>query len=121
MLSARGYLYLYTRQPTSIERLLLSFLLLFTMSNDIEAPRALNGFARESRALLGSCDGPALSEFIHDYFCGDDPIDSNGKWNECITLTVPYPMTIPYCKRAGGGAVHRFERYKKANTIAVTS
>lgn len=49
------------------------------MSKDKEAARFLNSFARESRALLGGCDGPALSEFISDYFCGDDPIDSDGE------------------------------------------
>ena len=44
-----------------------------------EAARLLNSFARESRALLGSCDGTALTEFISDYFCGDDHIDSDGE------------------------------------------
>ena len=40
------------------------------MSNDKEAARFLNSFAR---------DGPALAEFISDYFCGDDRIDSDGE------------------------------------------
>ena len=55
------------------------------MSNDKEAARFLNSLARESRALLGSCDGSALSEFISDYFCGDDPIDSDGKLRILLT------------------------------------
>ena len=60
------------------------------MSNDKEAARFLNSFARENRALLGSCDDPALAEFISDYFCGDDPIDSDGElWVYKAGCTLP--------------------------------
>ena len=47
---------------------------------DRDAARALNSLARESLDLLGSADGPALSDFLHEYFCGDDPAyDAPGK------------------------------------------
>ena len=49
------------------------------MSNDRDAARLLNSLAREGRTVLASSDGSALSEFISDYFCGDDPFDSDGK------------------------------------------
>ena len=42
--------------------------------------RALNSLAHESLDLLGGADGLALSDFLHEYFCGDDPpYDSPGK------------------------------------------
>ena len=56
---------------------LLGFLL--TMSNDREVARSLNALVRESRALFGDCDSHALTEFVTEYLCGDDPIDSDGK------------------------------------------
>ena len=43
---------------------------------------ALNSLTREGLAYLGSADGPALTHFIHEFFCGDDPAyayDSPGK------------------------------------------
>lgn len=43
------------------------------MLNDREAAHALNSLARESFDLLGSADGPTLSDFLQEYFCGDDP------------------------------------------------
>ena len=43
-----------------------------------DVARALNSLARESLHLLGSLDGPALTDFLQDYFCGDDPNDSPG-------------------------------------------
>ena len=47
---------------------------------DREAARALNCLAREPPNFLGSADGPALADFLQDYFCGDDPVnDSQGK------------------------------------------
>ena len=49
---------------------------LCAMSKDRDAARALNSLARESLHLLGSLDGPALTDFLQDYFCGDDPNDS---------------------------------------------
>ena len=54
--------------------------LVFAMSNDKEATRFLNSLAQESRALLESCDGHVLSEFISDYCCRDDPIDNDGEF-----------------------------------------
>ena len=59
--------------------LFISVLFLLTMSNDREVARALNNLVRESRTLFGSCDSHALSEFVSEYLCGDDPIDSDGK------------------------------------------
>ena len=47
------------------------------MSNARDAARALN--------LFGGCDGPALSNFVQEFFCGDDPVDNDGKWNVLIT------------------------------------
>ena len=48
-----------------------------TMSNDREVARALNNLVRESRALFGGSDSHALSEFVTEYLCGDDPVDSD--------------------------------------------
>ena len=47
---------------------------------DREGARALNSLTREGLAYLGSADGPALTDFIHEFFCGDDPAyNSPGK------------------------------------------
>ena len=43
------------------------------MSRDKEAARRLNSLASESLALFGTLNGSALSGFLHDYFCEDDP------------------------------------------------
>ena len=43
------------------------------MSMEREAARTLNCLAQESLDFLGSADGPALADFLQDYFCGDDP------------------------------------------------
>ena len=51
---------------------------LCAMSKDSDAARVLNSLARESLHFLGSSDGPALADFLQDYFCGDDPTDSPG-------------------------------------------
>ena len=48
------------------------------MSKDRDAAHALNSLVRESLYLLGSSDGPALTDFLQDYFCGDDPNDTPG-------------------------------------------
>ena len=61
--------------------LFFSVLLLLTMSNDREVARALNSLVREGRALFGSCDSHTLSDFVTEYLCGDNPIDSDGKLN----------------------------------------
>ena len=37
-----------------------------------DAARAINRFASEGYDLLGTSDGPALQNFLEDYFCGDD-------------------------------------------------
>ena len=55
------------------------------MSNARDAARALNSFFREGQDLFGSCDGPALSDFVQEFFCGDDPVDSDGEWNVFLT------------------------------------
>ena len=47
---------------------------------ETEGARALNSLTREGLAYLGSGDDPALTDFIHEFFCGDDPAyDSPGK------------------------------------------
>ena len=51
----------------------------FVMSKARDTARALNTLFREGHDLFGSCDGPALSDFVQEFFCGDDPIDSDGK------------------------------------------
>ena len=56
---------------------LLCFLL--TMSNIREVARYLNALVRESRVLFGNYDSHALTEFITEYLCGDNPIDSDDK------------------------------------------
>ena len=60
----------------------------FAMSNARDATRALNSLFQEGCDLYGSSDGPALSDFVQEFFCGDDPIDSDGEWNACVTI--PY-------------------------------
>ena len=98
------------------------------MSNARDAACALNTLFREGHDLLGDCDGPALSDFVHKFFCGDDPVDGDGKWN-VFNLTVLYwyvwnvtacigwygksslvprpsldlPALILHCTQAGGG------------------
>ena len=48
-------------------------------SRERETARALNSLAREGLAYLGSADGPALTDFVHEFFCGADPAyDSPG-------------------------------------------
>ena len=47
------------------------------MSNDKAAARALSRCSRESLHFLGSSDGPALANFLEDYFCGDDPANES--------------------------------------------
>ena len=49
------------------------------MSKARDTARALNTSFREGHDFFGSCDGPALSDFVQEFFCGDDPIDSDGK------------------------------------------
>ena len=63
------------------------------MSNARDATRALNTLFREGHDLFGDCNGPALSDFVHEFFCGDDPVDSDGKWN-VLNLTVLYQIII---------------------------
>ena len=71
-----------SRSPSTFLSLSFSpghILYCFVMLNNKEATRFQNSFARESRALLGTCDGPALAKFISNYNCGDYPIDSDGE------------------------------------------
>ena len=58
---------------------LFLFGFLSMLSNDGEVARSLNALIRESRALFGNCDSHALTESVIEYFCGDDPIDSDSK------------------------------------------
>ena len=44
-----------------------------------QVARALNNLVGEGRALFGSSDSHALSEFVAEYLCGDDPLDSDGQ------------------------------------------
>jgi hypothetical protein len=60
------------------------------MLNAREAARVLNNLFWEGHNLFGSSDGPALSNFVQELFCGDDPIDSDGKRN----LSVLYRIII---------------------------
>ena len=55
----------------------------FAMSNARDAACALNSLFQEGHDLFGSSDGPALSDFVQEFFSGDDPIDSDGEWNTC--------------------------------------
>ena len=43
------------------------------MSRDKEAARALNSLARDGVTLLGTSDGSALTDFLHEFFAGEDP------------------------------------------------
>ena len=45
------------------------------MSKRNEATRAINRLAKDGYDLLGSLAGPALLNFVEEYFCGDDPDD----------------------------------------------
>ena len=49
------------------------------MSSDREVAHSLNALVREIRALFGNCDSHTLTEFVTEYLCRDDPIDSDGK------------------------------------------
>ena len=82
------------------------------MSNDREAARALNSFARESFDLLGGSDGPALADFLQDYFCGEDANESPGTRacivNRPVHCMILYPMLFvllvdeeDYCESDG--------------------
>ena len=55
------------------------------MSNARDTARALNALFREGHDLFGDFDGHALSNFVQDFFCGDDPVDSDSKWNVLTT------------------------------------
>ena len=64
------------------------------MSKDREAARALNTLARDGFALLGSSDSSALTDFLQDYFGGDDPGNESPGMSEQKVCATPYPM--PY-------------------------
>ena len=40
---------------------------------------------RKGRDVFGSWDGPALSDFVQEFFGGEDPIDS--EWNIRVRAT----------------------------------
>ena len=50
-----------------------------TTSNDKVVARAIKSLVREDRTLFESSDSHALSEFIAEYLCVDDPADSDGE------------------------------------------
>ena len=65
------------------------------MSMDREAARALNCLARESLGYFGRADGPALADFLQDYFCGDDPAyESPGKYLHTCSCVILYLIII---------------------------
>ena len=65
------------------------------MSMDREAARALNCLARESLDYFGRTDGPALADFLQDYFCGDDPAyESPGKYPHTCSGCILYLIAI---------------------------
>ena len=59
-----------------------SISLSFALLNAIDAARTLNTLFWEDHNLFGGCDGPALSNFVQEFFCGDD---GDGKWNVLTT------------------------------------
>ena len=49
-------------------------------SREREGARTLNSLTRKGLAYPRNADGPTLTNFIHEFFCGDDPVyDSPGK------------------------------------------
>ena len=55
-------------------------------SPDKAAARALNSMTRKGLAYLGSADDSALTDFVHAFFCGDDP--DNDSAGEFLTFIV---------------------------------
>ena len=49
------------------------------MSSSKEAAWVINRFAREGFDILGTSDGSALFDFVKEYLCGDDPVNSDGE------------------------------------------
>ena len=65
------------------------------MSMDREAAHTLNCLARESLGYFGRTDGPALADFLQDYFCGDDPAyESPGKYPHTCSCAILYLIVI---------------------------
>ena len=60
------------------------------MSKDREAARALNSLARDGLALLGTSDSSALTDFLHEFFAGDDPGNESPVKTLCHTLPNAY-------------------------------
>ena len=68
---------------------------LTAMSMDRKAAHALNYLARESLGYFGRTDGPALADFLQDYFCGDDPAyEPPGKYLHTCSCCVLYLIAI---------------------------
>ena len=87
----RGYLQLRVYNRISDQSIFVSCLL--AMSNARDATRALNTLFREGHDIFGGCDGSALLDFVHKFFYGDNPVDSDGKWN-VINLAILYRIII---------------------------
>ena len=43
------------------------------ISRGREAAHTLNSLARDSLALFGTSDGSALTDFLHEFFAGEEP------------------------------------------------
>ena len=62
------------------------------MSRDREAARALNSLARDGLALLGTSDGSALTDFLHEFFAGEDPGNESPGMIRLKPLTTLYQI-----------------------------
>ena len=65
-------------RESSCYRILFREAATFEMSSSKEAARAINRLAGEGFDL-GTSDGSALFDFIEEYLCGDDPVNSDGE------------------------------------------
>ena len=57
-----------------------------------EAARALNSLARDGLALLGTSDGSALTDFLHEFFAGEDPGNESPGMIRLKPLTTLYQI-----------------------------
>ena len=62
---------------------------------DRDAARALNSLTREGLAYLDRADDSALTDFVHTFFCEDDPAyESPGK---ILTYSIDPHLTVTAC------------------------
>ena len=64
------------------------------MSRDREAAYALNCLARDGLALLGMSDGSTPTDFLHDFFAGEDPGNESELNNKLLTALYPMPYGL---------------------------